>query len=83
MLQRRLRATLEGEPHRRFTIEELALAVFPGKTIERSQLVSVRRALTAIETHRMRASCIGSGKRGWRYTVSATSAAFAPAANEF
>ena len=67
VVQRRLQATLEGEPKRRFTIEELAARAFPGEAIGRAQLVSVRRALGALPVERCRAG--RSGERGWHYVV--------------
>ena len=67
IIQRRLQATLEGEPNRRFTIEELAARAFPGEAIGRAQLVSVRRALGTLPIQRCRAG--RSGEKGWHYVV--------------
>lgn len=67
IVQRRLQAALEGEPKRRFTIEELAARAFPGEAIGRAQLVSVRRALAGLKTKSCRAG--RSGERGWHYVV--------------
>ena len=67
VVQRRLQAALEGEPKRRFKIEELAARAFPGEAISRAQLVSVRRALAGLKTESCRAG--RSGERGWHYFV--------------
>ena len=68
-MQRRLIAVFQVEPGRR-TVEELAEIAFPGETIERKHLVSVRRALKTLpdldlHSHKAGESCA----RGWRYRV--------------
>ena len=67
IVQRRLQAALDGEPKRRFTIEELAAQAFPGELLGRAQLVSVRRALRALPIESCRAG--KRGERGWRLKI--------------
>ena len=65
-----VRAALEAEPYRLFTIEELAECAFPGEPIERKHWVSVRRALKnlpGLDPYLYRAGKSGTG--GWRYKV--------------
>jgi hypothetical protein len=67
IVQRKLVAGLDELGHR-FTVEELAEIAFPGETIERKQLVRVRRALKHLPgLHFQNAG--RSGTRGWRYLV--------------
>ena len=47
-VQRAVRAALEAEPHRLFTVEELAGIAFPGERIEAKHRVSVLRALSRL-----------------------------------
>jgi hypothetical protein len=71
IVQRRIIAAFDAEPSRRFSIEELASVVYPGKTIERSQREAVRRALQSIGpvigVHRSRAGRLGT--RGWHHII--------------
>jgi hypothetical protein len=70
IVQRRLRAALQGEPARHFTVEELAAVAFPSEPVGRAQLASVRRALKGLAVTRFRVG--RSGERGWRYVVGYT-----------
>jgi len=66
-VQRRLLNALQGEPARRFTIEELATHAFNDEMIVRAHLVSVRRALKALPVDRCRNG--RAGAKGWCYTI--------------
>ena len=73
IVQRGLIAAFQGEPGRRFTVEELAEIAFPGEPIERKHLVSVRRALENLPGLNLHFHKAGkSGSRGWRYLVRCT-----------
>lgn len=67
IVQHRLRAALEAEPARRFTVEELAALAYPGEEISRVRLSSVRRALSRFPTVRCRFGRMG--ERGWRHSI--------------
>jgi hypothetical protein len=72
-VQRRLIAAFEGERAQRFSVQELAEVAFPGETIERTHMVSVRRALRNLPGLKLHFQRTGeSGSRGWRYLVSRT-----------
>lgn len=66
-VQRQLIAVLQGEPLRRFTVEELAALAYPDRSVGRAQLVSVRRALNGLDVGRQRIGL--GGKRGWRFSI--------------
>lgn len=69
VVQCRLICAFQAEPGRR-TVEELAEIAFPGETIERKHLVSVRRALKDLRGVKLDFHKAGkSGTRGWRYRV--------------
>jgi hypothetical protein len=69
IVQRSLIAALD-ERRRRFTVEELAEMAFPGELIERTHMVSVRRALENLPGLKLHFHKAGeSGTRGWRYLV--------------
>jgi hypothetical protein len=74
-VQRQIAAAFEAEPSRRFTIEELASAVYPGEAIERSHKVAVRRALKSVgPTIGLHTCRVGQlGKLGWRHVVGVAS----------
>jgi hypothetical protein len=69
IIQRRLRAVYETTPTLR-TVEQLAEIVFPGEVIERTHLVSVRRALKKLPGLNLHFFRMGKRRsRGWRYVV--------------
>lgn len=70
ILQCSLIAAFQGESGRRFAVEELAEIAFPGETIERKHLVSVRRALRNLPGLKLHFQRSGErGARGWRYLI--------------
>jgi hypothetical protein len=72
-VQRSLIAAFEGELGRPFTVEELAEIAFLGEVIERTHMVSVRRALRNLPGLKLNFQRTGeSGTRGWRYLVRRT-----------
>ena len=67
-VQRSLIAAFQGELGRPFAVQKLAEIAFPGEPIERTHLVSLRRALENLPgLHFQKAG--RSGTRGWRYLV--------------
>jgi len=70
-VQRKIIEAFAAEPYRRFTVEELAAAVFPGKPIEKAQKDAVRRALIRVELAiGLARSRVGvRGRRGWQYRI--------------
>ena len=72
VVQRRLIAAFQVETGRR-TVKEFAEIAFPGETIERKHLASVRRALKNLpDLHRDFHKAGKTGTRGWRYRVRCT-----------
>lgn len=70
-VQRKIIEALKAEPDRRFTIEELAVAAYPGRPIEKAQKDAVRRALIGVEPIvGVARSRVGErGRRGWHYRI--------------
>jgi hypothetical protein len=63
VVQRRLIAAFQVETGRR-TVKEFAEIAFPGETIERKHLVSVRRALKNLPDLNLERPALGSNRRG-------------------
>jgi len=70
-VQRKIIEAFEAEPSRRFTVDELAAVVYPGRPIEKAQKDAVRRALVGVDlivgVRRSRAGELG--RRGWQYRI--------------
>lgn len=70
-VQRCFAEAFEGQPSRRFTVEELAKLAFPGETIQRKHKEAVRRALKRLEPelglHKYRAGFLRVS--GWRHVI--------------
>jgi hypothetical protein len=69
-VQRGLITALEAKPDGRFTIMELAQAVYPNQAIKRTHLASVGRALRNLPGFDLQRTCEGRfGRGGWRRRI--------------
>ena len=70
-VQRKIIEAFAAEPTRRFTVGELAEAVYPGQAIGKSKKDAVRRALIGVAPKIGPArSRVGvSGKSGWQHLI--------------
>jgi hypothetical protein len=68
-----LAAAFEADPSDRFTVGELAKAVFPGEKTTRWHLVTVRRTLRNLPGLNLHFCRTDKGRaRGWRYVMGAS-----------
>jgi hypothetical protein len=78
-VQFRLLAAFEAEPSRRFTMRELAEAVWPGEVIDRRHIATVSHSLKTLPGVKLSRRREGNSSRfhhpcqGWYYRISAPS----------